>query len=170
MSENKNGVAAEAGEAASTSNEYKDKEGRTWRISLTVGILADVREHYQIEIGKMLSSEKGLVELVFADPERFCNVLYLIVKDQVDKAGISDRQFGNSFDGPTWDRAILAFLRAVADFFPRSKVSVVIKRKLTQMMAKMDETLETEVEQIFDRQMEKMQASTLNASAGASPV
>ncbi|MBY0513085.1 MAG: hypothetical protein K2P78_04140 [Gemmataceae bacterium] len=51
---------------------------------------------------------------------------------------MSPDQWADRFDGPTVERATSAFLGAVADFFPRSRVGAAIKANLPGMLAKMD--------------------------------
>lgn len=75
---------------------FTDTAGRTWPVAITVADLKRVRQLAGIELGKL--TLQGLAELV-ADPATFADVIYVLVKDQADRLGVSDEQFGRSLSG-----------------------------------------------------------------------
>lgn len=102
---------------------FTDTAGRTWPMTITVTDLKRVRQLTGIELGKL--TLQGLAELV-ADPATFADMLYVLVKDDADRIGVSDEQFGRSLSGDGLQSAALAFWRAWADFCPSQTRQVVL--------------------------------------------
>lgn len=146
---------------------FKDKNGGEWNLSLTVGLLGRIRERTQVDIGKAMRSNDGLAEVLFAEPETLVRILWIVCEQQAEKREASPEQFADLFDGPTIEGATEALLGAVADFFPRSKISKLIKARLPEMLAKMDEQSEKEVNRMLDQALAKI--STPSEPPGSLP-
>ena len=142
-------------------NTFTDRDGRSWDLSLNVGLLARVRQTTGIELAKALKSEQALAEAIFAEPEKLVEVLYVICEAQAQKAGISPEQFGYGFDGEALERATQAMLESIADFFPRSALARAVKSRLPQILARADREMVSEAEKRLD--------SILSENAGGSP-
>lgn len=102
---------------------FTDTAGRTWPVTITVTDLKRVRQLTGIELGKL--TLQGLAELV-ADPATFADVLYVLVKDEADRLGVSDVSFGRALSGDVMEAAALSFWRAWADFCPSQTRQVVL--------------------------------------------
>lgn len=116
---------------------FKDRNGTTWIIEINVAQFKRVRDLAGVDLaplGKMLvpgsNGEKTLSALI-DDPVKLVDVLYVLCMDQAKRADISDEAFGRSFDGETLERATMAFLEELADFFPeplRSALGQIVAR------------------------------------------
>ena len=97
---------------------FKDNSGREWDVAINVATVKRVKDLLGVNLFALLSDRlKGLGELL-ADPVRFVDVLYVIVKPQADAAGVTDEQFGGSLGGDTLQAAAEAFLEALGAFMP----------------------------------------------------
>lgn len=150
-------------------SKFADCLGREWSLNLTVGALADVRRSTDCDLGKALKDEGALVELLFSDPVRLVEVLWVLVRSQAEGATVlcgpdqgkppADAEgFARGFDGPTLERAAEALLDAVADFFPRSRVGRALRERMRQGLDRMDDAI-----------IRQIQGQESNSSAGSSP-
>lgn len=137
--------------------QFTDASGGEWVVRLTVGALADVREQAGVDLGQAIRSEGSLADLIFGDPAMLVRALWVLVESQAKAAGVDPVAFAHRFDGPTLERATEALLAAVADFFPRSKVGMMLRQNLTQAMSRLDDAI-----------IQKL-SSTSSGSAGTSP-
>jgi hypothetical protein len=136
---------------------FKDTAGRTWVVSVTVADLKRIRQLTGIELGKLPVGK--LVETL-SDPETFVDVLFVLVKDQADRAGISDEQFGRSLGGDTLENASQVFWRAWADFCPSQT------RRLLLGLA---ETAEERTRELVDKALEELRTPTTSGTPSPSP-
>lgn len=109
---------------------FKDRNDKTWEIDITSADLRPVRENTGVAISHLTANRfKGLSDL-FADLEKFVDVLYVLCKRQCDTLNMSDSDFGRSFDGDALERASDAFMGALIDFFPKPDVRKQLKKML----------------------------------------
>lgn len=143
-----------------TRQTFRDSAGREWLVEINVWQLRRVRQSAGVELGKM-PLEK-LADLT-ADPEKFVDVLYALVKDQADKAGVSDSDFGRGLGGDGLESAVLAFWRAYAFFSPSQT------RKLLLGLADRAEAMTREAVARGLAALETLDPLTSNGSATNSP-
>lgn len=139
---------------------FFDCKGRDWTLRLTVGVLADVRTHAGIDLGKAIRSEQSLSDLLFGDPSDLVKVLWVLVSKKAEERQVTPEEFAHGFDGPALEQATEALLQAIADFFPRSRVAAALKTGLAAALEKMDRTVLSQMGQM---------AQASNNSAGNSP-
>jgi hypothetical protein len=87
-----------------------------------------------------------ITELV-GDPVDFVDALYLIVKPQADKAGVTDEAFGELLVGDIFENATTAFVEALVDFFP-SRQRRILRTLLTKARAEQEAAM-TEAEKML---------------------
>lgn len=133
---------------------FVDAKNREWKLSLTVGKLKSIRESSGIDLGKLLKNPEIFAEAMFAEPEEIGRLLWACCSEE--GAGIGESAFLEGIDGPTIERATEALLRAVVDFFPRSKIATILQGKIGAIFEGMD------------RAMAERLTSTSKANAGAS--
>jgi len=111
---------------------FTDARGRTWPVQITVGTLRR---------GKALGVDlagavgpKGDFAKLFADPEAFVSLLLLLLGAELKAAGLGEDEFLEAVDGPTIERATLAFLEAVADF-TRPSLAKAMTCRLREVVA-----------------------------------
>lgn len=132
---------------------FDDVNGDKWTLKLTVGSLGDVKRLAGVDLGDALKNTTKLNDVLFGDPTTFVDVCYVLCVEQCQSRGLSDEDFGRRFDGETLERATNAFIEAVVDFFPRSAVARTVKKRLPELMARMDEEISREIEAKFDEAM-----------------
>lgn len=105
---------------------FKDANGREWVVKLDAPTIADVRSELSID----LIDPKGASFLTLSDdPVSLVNVLWVICREQAQRAGLTDRQFGEALVGDPIEAAAGALCSAICDFFPQQR------RRLMQLMA-----------------------------------
>lgn len=111
---------------------FNDKNGLPWDIVIDVITIEDVRAETTVSIYELLDDPKmeGLQALLKNRP-LFVNVVYVLVKEQCQAKGLSDREFARSQDGESLEAMAEAFYRAFVDFGAGKKK----KALMLQMMA-----------------------------------
>jgi hypothetical protein len=87
-------------------------------------------------------------------------VLWVAVEADAIRAGVTPEQFAAGLDGDALDRAAVAFMEAVLDFFHRGR-SGPMKARLPQLMTRLNREIEAAAATAAD--------SILNESAGGTP-
>jgi len=106
---------------------FKDTAGRTWIISIHVSAIKRVRGLLGIDLYKLIDDKfKALGELL-ADPVQLIDVIYCLCKEEADKLGISDEEFGRAMGGDVIEHAANAFLEELTDFFPDARVRAALR-------------------------------------------
>ena len=149
-------------------NAFKDTEGRTWQVAITVADVKRVRSLLDIDLYKLLDDGfKGLGELV-ADPVALVDLVYVLCRPEADRRGVSDEDFGRAMAGDCIEDAVDAFLGALTDFFPNPRV----RQSLTSLLAKgrrvRDLVMDRATEQIGAIDVDS-EAARWIASSGSSP-
>jgi hypothetical protein len=104
---------------------FKDNQGRTWNVAIDGGKLKTVRDVLGVHLAAGGEAGAEALAALARDPARLVDTLYLLCRDQAERAGVSDEQFGRSLLGDAIDRAVEALLAALREFFPREKAETV---------------------------------------------
>lgn len=137
---------------------FTDGDGREWKLRLTVGLVEDIQKETGVELGD--ESNADWLALLFGKRRKLVEVLWLLCEAQADKAGVTPEQFGHLFDGATLDAAGTALAAAVADFFPRSRISQALRENLQAILEAGEEKAVAEI---------RATAGRSSASATTSP-
>lgn len=107
---------------------FKDNAARTWTVAVNVSAVKRVRGLLGIDLYKLIDDKMaGLGELL-ADPVSLVDVLYVLCKDEADRQGITDEQFGAAMGGDSLEAAVNAFVEELVDFFPDPRVRAGLSR------------------------------------------
>lgn len=124
-------------------HDFKDATGRSWGISVTVGVVKQVRELCGVDILAISDfAEDRAKDLKFlSDPVLLVDVLYVVCKDECEHRKISDEDFGRALVGDAIADASVALLEELIDFFPTEKRTILKKywnasRRFEEAMAK----------------------------------
>lgn len=104
---------------------FKDLEGREWKIKFTYGLLSDIEDDLGYPIlEKPAEIPAGVRELI--------GLVWYCVKDQAEKDGVSEREFGAALDGDVVKRAVSCIIEELAVFFEalQPMASAVMRRWL----------------------------------------
>ncbi len=100
---------------------FTDSEGRTWEIKLTFGSIKQLKESsLSIDLLDLEGGEPPLITRFATDIELLINSIYVLVKTQAEKVGVSDEKFGLSLDGQAILQAHNAFYEELQYFFQNS--------------------------------------------------
>ena len=117
---------------------FRDNASRTWNLALNVYAVKKVRDLMGVDLLDLDSGDKPedkLLSRLIADPILLVDLLYVVCKDQADKEGVTDEQFGQAMSGDVIDAASKAFLEELADFTPsprdRARAKKVIEATWT---------------------------------------
>jgi hypothetical protein len=129
---------------------FKDNAGRTWIVAINVAAIKRVRGLAGVDLfGLVDDGFKGLAKLL-GDPIELVDVLYVLCKDEADKIGVSDEDFGRAMAGDAIGSASDAFLEELTDFFPDPRVRAGLRKLIEtsrkvrdRMLDRMDERIAT---------------------------
>ena len=107
---------------------FRDDAGRTWLVSISVFSIKRVRALLGIDILALVDDGMKPLGKLMADPVQLVDVLYALCKDDADKLGMTDEDFGRAMFGDTIEKATDAFLAALVDFFPDPRVRAGLQK------------------------------------------
>ena len=123
---------------------FTDTDGTNWHIAVTFADLRAIRDQFGVNFLD-LNAWHVWAELPLA-PEKLVGILYFLLAEQIERAGLSPEQFGERLGGDTLDDALEALQLAVADFFPkrlREPMKAALKKHAeAQAMAMQTATLQ----------------------------
>lgn len=122
---------------------FTDNRGREWVVDLNVTTAKTVRKLANVDLLKILEGDSELLARLATDPILLVDVIYVLCKDQADKAGISDEEFGRAMAGDAIDGAARALQESLV-LFPRSPKD---RENLGRVMA----ATEAAMDQVRDR-------------------
>ena len=147
---------------------FVDSAGRTWTIVVNVFAIKRVRGLLNFDLYSLIDGNfEGLGKLL-ADPITLVDVLYCLCKDEADKLGVSDEDFGRAMWGDAISRASDAFLAEYTDFFPDPRVRAGLAKvmdKARRLEGLMMDRMETELDRLDVEDV----ARRLKHSSGRSP-
>lgn len=98
---------------------FKDTAGREWVLKFTARRLTELRKLLGFSIS-IIATPEGVAEWkgpeVARNPERFSEVLAVLLADQFTAAGVTLDQFEEAFDETTYRDAAGAFIAALLNF------------------------------------------------------
>jgi hypothetical protein len=148
---------------------FVDNAGRTWTVQIHVTAIKRVRalldgyDLYSLVDGKL----EGLSSLL-GDPILLVDVIYCLCKDEADKLGISDEDFGRGMAGASIERAKQAFVEEYVDFFPNSQIREQIREVLMLADRLMEKLANKAIQQVHEIDVDGL-VETLSVSSGSAP-
>lgn len=109
---------------------FKDNADRTWVISINVYAVKKLRALLDVDLYGLVEDRFQALGELISDPVRLVDVIYVLCKDEADKLGITDEDFGRSMAGDVIEHASNAFLAELVDFFPDTRVRMGLTKVL----------------------------------------
>lgn len=110
---------------------FRDAQGRTWHLLLTIGRARAIREATGVDVGRV---EDGTFFVQLRrDPETFAAVLWLLCEKQAELLNppLTPAMFVEALDGNSLDAAREAIAQAVISFTPaavRGPLEIVLRK------------------------------------------
>ncbi len=156
--------------------EFKDDEGRPWRVALTSASAARVRDMVTIEVADEDSGETRTVPFDIVDIGtisqtlqvlrsqflKLSEILYAIVLQQVEERKLTKEQFLDGLRGDALDSAAKALEAELVDFFPQRL------RPMVGLLAKKMDEVATELMGQAEAGLEKVTVSDLSGKSSGS--
>lgn len=105
-------------------SKFRDNAGREWDVLVDVEALRRVREGLGLNLVDVLKPG-GAAQL--EDPVRLVDALYLVLRPAVERAGVTDEDFGRGLTGQAIDDAAGALIEGLAAFLPPARGALVRK-------------------------------------------
>ena len=163
-------------------NEFMDKRGRRWDVSLSLGGARriDASDFSELTAKKfsILRPDKDLLMEILTDTPLLFAMIWALVQPQAAAAGVDEASFLDGLDGPAIAGGREAFWGAVADFFPEHATALLTLlsqyRKAGRRIALEIEGMEAEIEAVINDEVthqttklrEELQAMTRGGSPG----
>lgn len=161
---------------------FRDLKNRTWNVELNTYTVQVVKDNLRIDLLELAADEGRLMKDLSRNPMTVCNIIYWIVKDQCDTAGVDAKEFSKAWTGRIADEALPAFWAEVFDFFPKrqretlaaawAKLMELEERALAFVLERIQsprvaQAMEAEMKKL-DEELEK-RAPRSDETSGSSP-
>jgi hypothetical protein len=121
-------------------------------------------------VGLVDDGFEKLAELM-RDTVAVIDVIYVLCKDEADKAGVSDEDFGRAMFGDALAHAKDAFLEELTDFFEDRRIRESLRKVLSLSRSLQDQMMEQMTEQMekidMDAEVRKLSESLRSAPASS---
>jgi hypothetical protein len=98
---------------------FRDRHNREWVLDLDVYGVEQIHKRTEVRIDQLIANKAAGLEELMSDPVKFVRVLWVLVEEQAERAGVTPEQFGRSLAGDSLEAAADAFLEALQLFSPR---------------------------------------------------
>ena len=112
---------------------FTDRQGRSWTIEINYTSLRRVHALTGINLTRIVEPRSNVMEQLTGDPFILFDCLIAILQPQLDEKQITAEQFGEALDEESGDKASMALIEAIIDFFPEGK-RMLLKRALTKVL------------------------------------
>lgn len=96
---------------------FTDSAGHEWRISINGRTLKEVRDVTGIMLTTLVDEHCQLLAELYRDPLLLADILWVLVEEQAEKAGLTVRDFAEAFGGDCVGTGRMALIEATIDFF-----------------------------------------------------
>ncbi|WP_437226007.1 hypothetical protein SH661x_004357 [Planctomicrobium sp. SH661] len=159
---------------------FTDRQGRSWTIEINYTSLRRVHALTGINLTRIVDPHSNVMEQLTGDPFVLFDCLVAVLQPQLDEKGLSPEQFGEALDEESGDKASMALIEAIIDFFPEGK-RMLLRRALTKVLtaaerrqlATLDQALQAvespEFNQAIETALDEAGRSIVSSSATNSP-
>jgi hypothetical protein len=119
---------------------WKDAKEHEYHTQITVAEVRALKSELGINLMEIATGD--LLQKISEDVCLLCDILYVIHRDEAQKYGISDEDFGRNLYGDALEDATKAFVEETVNFFPNAKTRALLNKAMTKGQERMDKTLE----------------------------
>ncbi len=102
---------------------FKDKNGKEWILALDAPTIKAVRSACTVDLAGL---DGAAYEALVNDAVLLVDVLWVICREQAQRDGVTDVQFGRALVGDAIEAATSAMLESIADFFQGKKKELLV--------------------------------------------
>ena len=112
---------------------FVDKNNRAWSVVVNIATVKRVRALCEVNLLELITvdddgkANSSVLDKLSEDSCLLVDVIYAVCRPEADVLGVTDKEFGESFDGDCIEKATDALLDEVIDFFPEAKRKVFRK-------------------------------------------
>lgn len=153
---------------------FKDKNGTEWSLDLDPIVIDDVKKETEVNFYTVFDKGFAGLQELLSNPRLLVDVLYVCCRDQADKAGISDRDFGRSFRGENVVAAGKALTAEIFDFFqsaegtPLKKMLAKVEMATEKIHQKATRDLEAAIEKVSVNDLAQQMLKSISGDSSAS--
>jgi len=100
---------------------FTDRQGRSWTIEINYTSLRRVHALTWINLTRIVDPQANVMEQLTGDTFVLFDCLIAILQPQLDERDVTVEQFGEALDEESGDKASMALIEAIIDFFPEGK-------------------------------------------------
>jgi len=104
---------------------FRDNANRQWELSINIATVKRVKEVLGVDLLDFPDVFTQLAE----DLITLCNVLFVLIQPQAEKAKVTDEDFGASMAGDSFENASMALMEEIINFFPQERRKILLKLK-----------------------------------------
>jgi hypothetical protein len=153
---------------------FRDNKGRTWAIEINVWAVKKVRGLLNVNLTGLVDDGFEKLAELMKDTITVIDVIYVLCKDEADKAGVSDEDFGRAMFGDALAHAKDAFLEELTDFFEDRRIRESLRKVLSLSRSLQDQMMEQMTEQMdridLDAEVQKLSESLRSAPASSESI
>ena len=112
-----------------------------------------MRKGLGIDLFNAFAGDYALYSAVVSDVEKLVGVAYILCRDQITQAGLTEEDFGKGVAGDSLRGLADAFSEALVDFFPNARGRDVVRATLVkaqELVKKAPEPVAKALPQIFE--------------------
>lgn len=117
---------------------FRDNRGREWHITLTAGLVREVRQRTELDLSSPLQSTNAFARFL-ANPCGFADALWVLVEAEAESRQVSEADFLCALDGSALEDAMRAACLAIAELFPRGQIAKALKGRAEAWLRLFDE-------------------------------
>lgn len=147
---------------------FKDSTGGEWELAISFGRAARMKREVGFDLDAASDETGGsLVAAVYGRPQALADVIWFLVREQVEAKGLTREQFEDRLTWKEADAAADALWEAVLDFTHRRR-SPALKARLPEIFKRIDDAA-ARAAAAFDVSGSSSSAGSSPGSSGSTP-
>jgi hypothetical protein len=141
---------------------FTDKNDRRWQVDVTTTDIKNVRSLLDFDL--LDDDLGGMVGRLAEDMVLVVDVVFLLCREQAEKLGISDADFGRSISGDVLSAAADALIEAIVQYLPHKKKRELLARLWAAILEGFDKAATKALEIVTSGEMERAIDASLEAA------
>lgn len=100
---------------------FKDQLGFGWELRINFASIRQVKDLTRIDLPGLFGDKLKPLDDFLSDPVKVGTVLWILVRDQAEKAKKTEEDFAAALCGDAFEEAAQALIWEIVDFFPKAK-------------------------------------------------